>query len=64
MAREALSIDRRLARTNPAFQPQFLSSSLKNMGARLSDLGRREEALLATREAVAIERRLAITPAV
>jgi tetratricopeptide (TPR) repeat protein len=36
-----------------------LAMSLNNLGASLSQLGRREEALAATQEAVDIRRRLA-----
>jgi hypothetical protein len=43
---------RQLATRNPdAFQPD-LATSLNNLGLRLSDLGQREAALAATREAV------------
>lgn len=42
-----------------AFEPD-LASSLNNLGIRLSGLGRREEALAATGEAVEIRRRLAV----
>jgi tetratricopeptide (TPR) repeat protein len=56
---EAVDIRRPLAQTLPgAFLPD-LAVSLNNLGICLSDLGRREEALAATQEAVDIRRRLA-----
>ena len=58
-ATEAVDIRRRLAAANPAaFEPD-LAGSLNNLGAMLSDLGRREEALTATTEAVDRYARLA-----
>src|SRR5271155_1979912 len=52
---------RRLAQTRPdAFLPD-LATSLNNLGGDLSNLGRREEALAASQEAVDIRRRLAQT---
>ncbi|MFP2935041.1 tetratricopeptide repeat protein, partial [Pyxidicoccus sp. 3LG] len=52
-------IRRGFAARNPdAFQPD-LASSLNNLGTMLRDLGRREEALTATEEAVQIYRGLA-----
>jgi tetratricopeptide (TPR) repeat protein len=61
---EAVDIFRRLAESLPdAFlEPaplHALASSLKNLGAMLSNVGRREEALAPTKEAVDIHRRLA-----
>jgi len=65
--REAVAIRRALAAANPpqagglggdAFRPD-LASSLHNLGVALAALGRHEEALAATREAVAIRRALA-----
>ena len=56
-----MDIYRRLAGTRPdAFLPD-LAASLNNIGGDLSDLGRREEALAASQEAVDIRRRLAET---
>ncbi len=50
---------RKLASSQPeAFLPG-LAASLNNLGARLSETGRRDEALEATREAVEIRRKLA-----
>jgi tetratricopeptide (TPR) repeat protein len=60
-ARGAERRDLRLAETRPdAFLPD-LAGSLNNLGGDLSNLGRREEALAASQEAVAIYRRLAET---
>ena len=54
-----MKIRRRLAEERPdAFLPD-LATSLNNQSARLSDLGRREDALAAIEEAVKIRRRLA-----
>ncbi|MEV8038883.1 tetratricopeptide repeat-containing serine protease family protein [Streptomyces sp. NPDC086182] len=51
--------NRQLAQANPdAFEPDF-AASLSNLGIRLSEVGRRGEALTATEEAVEIRRRLA-----
>jgi tetratricopeptide (TPR) repeat protein len=56
---EAVEAYRRLTATNPAaFEPD-LAMSLNNLGADLSGLGRREEALAATAEAVDLYRKLA-----
>ena len=58
-SREGLEIYRELAAQNrDAFLPD-LASSLGNLGNRLSELGRREEALEATREGLEIYRELA-----
>ena len=51
-------IHRRRATDDHALEPD-LALSLNNLGNRLSDLGRREDALTATGEAVEIRRRLA-----
>ena len=54
-----IKLYRRQVRQNPeAFLPD-LAMSLNNLGAMLSDLGRREEALEATEEAVGLYRGLA-----
>ena len=54
-----MELYRQLAAARPdAFLPD-LASSLNNLGIRLSDLGRREEALAASQEAVDIRRQLA-----
>jgi tetratricopeptide (TPR) repeat protein len=54
-----VDIRRGLAQANPqAFLPD-LAMSLTSLGNRLSELGRREEALAAAQEAVDIRRRLA-----
>ncbi|MFC7986592.1 tetratricopeptide repeat protein [Streptomyces sp. NPDC057336] len=51
--------NQRLAHDNPAaFEPD-LARSLSNLGSRLAEAGRREEALTTTEEAVEIRRRLA-----
>ncbi|MFD9517882.1 tetratricopeptide repeat protein [Streptomyces sp. NPDC059979] len=55
---DALQTWRDLTRTNPARQPD-LARSLSNLGALLSGVGRREEALTAELGAVEIRRRLA-----
>ena len=56
---ELVKSDRRLASANPtAYQPD-LATSLNNLGNRLSELGRREEALTPTHEAVNLRRVLA-----
>ncbi len=58
-SREGLEIYRELAAQNrDTFLPD-LASSLGNLGNRLSELGRREEALEATREGLEIYRELA-----
>jgi CHAT domain-containing protein/tetratricopeptide (TPR) repeat protein len=54
-----MRIYRRLARKNPAAFLPDLAMSLNNLGNRLGDLGRREEALTAAEEAMRIRRRLA-----
>ncbi|PWI05028.1 hypothetical protein DIZ27_41795 [Streptomyces sp. NWU339] len=56
--RQALQVWRDLTSTDPAHEPE-LAGSLINLGAFLSEVGRQEEALTATQEAVAIRRRLA-----
>ncbi|WTA24484.1 tetratricopeptide repeat protein (plasmid) [Streptomyces sp. NBC_00853] len=48
-----------LARDNPAAYEPDLAGSLSNLGIRLSEAGRRAEALTATEQAVEIYRRLA-----
>ncbi len=48
-----MTIRRELATTNPAFRPD-LAVSLNNLGIRYSELGRRDEALPPTEEAVTI----------
>jgi hypothetical protein len=54
-----VTIRRTLAQTRPdAFLPD-LAKILNNLGIRLSELGRHEEALAATEEAVTIRRTLA-----
>ncbi len=55
----AAGIDRlrELSQSNPAFLPD-LASALNNLGAQYSNLGRREEALQPTEEAVGIYRKL------
>ena len=63
---EAVAIRRDLAATRPdAFRPDAfrpdLAGSLSNLSNRFSALGRREEALAAIEEAVAIQRDLAAT---
>ena len=59
MAEEAVTIRRALAQARPdAFLPD-LATSLNNQSSRLSNLGRREEALPAAEEAVTIRRALA-----
>ena len=50
---------RRLAEANPDAWLPDLASSLNNLGVRLAEAGRREEALAPTEEAVTIRRRLA-----
>jgi CHAT domain-containing protein len=55
-----VKISRELAKTNPAFLGD-LASSLNNLGMLLSELGRRQEALAPTEEAVKIRRELAKT---
>ena len=50
---------RRLAEANPDAWLPDLASSLNNLGNRLAEAGRREEALAPTEEAVTIRRRLA-----
>ena len=58
-SRKPSPIRRQLAEARPdAFLPD-LATSLNNLSDRLSDLGRREEALAAIEEAVAIRRQLA-----
>ena len=52
-----MTIRRELAAGNPAFRPD-LANALDNLGNRYSELGRREEALLPTEEAVRIRREL------
>ncbi|MBY0277661.1 tetratricopeptide repeat protein, partial [Candidatus Binatia bacterium] len=53
-AQEALTIRRRLAKARPdAFEP-YLAMSLNNLGNMLSELGRREDALDAAREAAEV----------
>ncbi|MFF8810730.1 tetratricopeptide repeat protein [Streptomyces pactum] len=56
--RQALRIWRDLSSTDPAHEPD-LADILTNLGVFLSEVGRREEALTFTQEAVAIRRRLA-----
>jgi hypothetical protein len=46
------------AANSAAFEPD-LAASLNNLGIRLVDLGRRDEALAATVEVVELRRRLA-----
>ncbi len=58
-ANEAVTIQRKLAKANPAAFLQDLASSLNNLGNRLSGLGLREEALTSANEAVTIQRKLA-----
>lgn len=59
-----MKIDRELAKNNPAFG-RTLASSLGNLGTIYSVLGRRQEALSATEEAVKIYRKLAkINPSI
>ena len=54
-----MTIQRKLAKANPdAFLPD-LAMSLNNLGSCLSDLGRREKALAAANESVAIRHQLA-----
>jgi tetratricopeptide (TPR) repeat protein len=48
---------RKLSQSNPAFLPD-LASALNNLGIRYSELGRREEALQPTEEAVHMRREL------
>ena len=55
-----MKITRELAKTNPDFLPG-LALSLNNLGNRYSELGRRQEALAPTEEAVKIRRELAKT---
>ena len=56
---EAVGIYRELAAARPdAFRPD-LAMSMHNLQARLDDLGRREEALAAGKEAVTVRRDLA-----
>ncbi|MEK2491051.1 tetratricopeptide repeat-containing serine protease family protein [Kitasatospora purpeofusca] len=50
--------NKQLAAVEPAFEPG-LAASLTNLGNRLSEVGRRGEALTATKEAMGIYRRLA-----
>jgi tetratricopeptide (TPR) repeat protein len=50
-------IRRELSQSNPAFLPN-LAAALNNLGIRYSELGRREEALQPTEEAVRIRREL------
>ncbi|MFK4100856.1 tetratricopeptide repeat protein [Streptomyces sp. NPDC019531] len=59
----ALQAWRGVIRATPAHEPD-LATSLTNLGAFLSEVGRREEALTATEEAVALYRRLAAVNAV
>ena len=59
VAREAVTIYRRLAEANPTAYLPNLATSMNNLGLRLSNLGRREQALAPTEEAVTIYRRLA-----
>ena len=49
-----------MAATNPAFLPD-LAGALNNLGIRYSELGRREDALPPTEEAVTLRRELAAT---
>ncbi|MQY30796.1 tetratricopeptide repeat protein [Nocardia aurantia] len=56
--KEAISIQRRLAATDPAHELHF-AQSLNNLGVELSAVGQRDEALTVAEEAVAIYRRLA-----
>ena len=55
-----MKIRRELARTNPAYLGD-LAASLNNLGIRYSELGRRQEALAPTEEALKIYRELAKT---
>ncbi|WP_327713284.1 tetratricopeptide repeat protein (plasmid) [Streptomyces sp. NBC_00464] len=57
-AQDAHAAWQRLARTTPAYESD-LAASLINLGANLSEMGRRAEALTATEQAVEIYRRLA-----
>ena len=50
---------RRLAAANAAAYEPALASSLNNLSVRLAEAGRRDEALTAIEEAVAVYRRLA-----
>jgi len=50
---------RQLAQTNPPVYEPGLAASLSSFGIRLSENGRRDEALVVTEEAVEIRRRLA-----
>ena len=52
-----MGIYRELSQSNPAFLPD-LAGALNNLGAHYSNLGRREEALQPTEEAVGIYREL------
>src|SRR5258708_13645428 len=56
---EAVGLYRDLARARPAAFTPDLALSVNNLAARLSDPGRREEALAAATEAVTIRRDLA-----
>jgi len=56
---EAVVIDRRLAKANPARFEAGLATDLNNLSGRLTDTGDRAEALAAIQEAVVIYRRLA-----
>jgi hypothetical protein len=55
---EAVGSYRRFAGARPAAYEPDPATSLAHLGSRLSELGRREEALAATVEAVGIRRRL------
>ena len=50
---------RQLAEANPAAYAPDLAGSLNNLGIRLAEAGRREEALGAAQEAVTLHRQLA-----
>jgi tetratricopeptide (TPR) repeat protein len=58
---DRLSTYRHLAETRPDAFLSYLAATLTNLGRDLSNLGRREEALAASQEAVAIYRRLVET---
>jgi tetratricopeptide (TPR) repeat protein len=63
-AEEAVAVYRRLAQADPAAYEPHLAMSLNNLGLRLSEAGRGEEALAATEKAVAVYRRVAqVNPA-
>jgi hypothetical protein len=59
VAEEAVGLYRALAEARPDAFTRDLALSLNNLANRLSDLGRREEALSAANEAVRLRRALA-----